>query len=69
MYIATFTKIWATIRHDMWKQIKEAKKRLRVEKLEDKDFAVIYQEVHNQFESVRTDIYELLMNTEVENKE
>ena len=42
MYIATFTKIWATIRHDMWKQIQEAKKRLRVEKLEDKDFAVIY---------------------------
>ena len=69
MYIATFTKIWATIRHDMWKQIQEAKKRLRVEKLEDKDFAVIYQEVHNQFESVRTDIYELLMNTEVANKE
>ena len=42
MYIATFTKIWATIRHDMWKQIQEAKKKFRVEKLEDKDFAVIY---------------------------
>ena len=38
-YLLMYKKIWAAIRHDMWKEIEDKKKADRVEKLERKDIA------------------------------
>lgn len=59
LYIITFRKIWATIRHDIWCEINNRKK--NTGKLDDKEFAEIYNEIHSRFESIRGDIYELMM--------
>ena len=69
MYINTFNKIWATIRHDMWKEIQAFKKKERIEKLTEEQFSKIYNDVHQRFEDVRCDIYSLMMDEEIDNKE
>ena len=67
MYISTFRKIWATIRHDIYEEIKKRKKELRKEVLPDEDFAEIYKTVHDRFEKIRGDIYCLMMDqTDIE---
>lgn len=37
-YIAVYEKIWASIRHDMWKEIQRYKKIDRVQKVSDERF-------------------------------
>lgn len=62
MYIQTFRKIWATIRHDIYLDIKKKKKEIRSESLTDEQFKEIYDEVHSRFEQIRTDIYCMMMD-------
>lgn len=62
MYIQIYRKIWATIRHDMWKSINAEKKKLKVNKLEEKEFFGVYEKEHENFEKVRLEIYELMMD-------
>ena len=69
LYIATFQKIWATVRHDMYTEIQKAKKENRVEVLEEPDFVKIYNEIHQRFEEIRGDIYELMLDTRLDDKE
>ena len=58
MYISTFRKIWATIRHDIWKEIKAKGN----SQLTEKVFTEIYNDVHGRFEKIRTDIYCMMMD-------
>ena len=61
-YLLMYKKIWATIRHDMWKEIEEKKKEQRVEKLSKDDVAKIHFDVHENFELVRQEIYSKVMD-------
>lgn len=63
-YLLMYKKIWAAIRHDMWKEIEDKKKADRVEKLERKDIAKIHHDVHERFETIRTEIYAKVMEDE-----
>jgi hypothetical protein len=60
LYIKTFRKIWAAIRHDIYVEIKA----LNGKALNEEIFAKIYNEVHERFERIRTDIYCLMMDLE-----
>ena len=62
MYISTFRKIWAAIRHDIYEEIKQKKKELRTETLSDEDFATIYKQIHDRFEKIRADVYCKMMD-------
>ena len=63
LYIATFRKIWATIRHDIWKDLKEKQKGARSEQPPEEDeFNEVAQKVYDRFESIRTDIYTKMMD-------
>lgn len=62
MYVATFRKIWATIRHDIFDSCSKKKKELGVAILEVKDFNEICNAVHAQFEAIRADIYCLMLD-------
>lgn len=69
MYIKIYRKIWATIRHDLWVSIQEEKKKENTEHLSPEKFSKLYSEVHNTFETVRMEIYSMMMNETVERHE
>ena len=69
MYIRIFKKIWATIRHDLWKELEAFKKTNRVTTVKSEDFDREYERVIANFETVRADVYELMMDCELERKE
>ena len=52
-----YKKIWATIRHDIWKEIEDTKKRERRDKLKTEELMLINDQVHDKFESIRAEIY------------
>lgn len=56
-YLLMYKKIWAVIRHDLFKEIQEKKRELRTEKLEAKEFDELYEEVHKRFEKIRVEVY------------
>lgn len=56
-YLLMYKKIWAVIRHNLYKAIVNRKKELRVTELEASEFDKLYNEVHKKFESVRTEVY------------
>ena len=60
-YLLMYKKIWAVIRHDLFKEIQERKRELRTEKLEAKEFDQLYEEVHKRFEEIRVEVYSLIM--------
>ena len=60
-YLLMYRKIWATIRHDMWKEIEDLKKKERRE-LKKAEMAKIHFEVHEKFEEVRQEIYAKVMD-------
>ena len=65
LYIAIYRKIWATIRHDMHERIMAKRQELNImsetEPLPQSEFVKIQNEVHDNFESVRNDIWRLMM--------
>ena len=63
-YLSMYKKIWATIRHDMWKEIEDKKKAERVESLSKQQIAKIHHDVHENFEAIRTEIYAKVMEDE-----
>ena len=69
MYIKIYRKIWATIRHDLWVSIQEEKKKENTEHLSPEKFSKLYSEVHSTFETVRMEIYSMMMNETVERHE
>ena len=52
----------------MWKEIQRAKKKDRVDVVPAGTFERIYNEVHDNFESIRTDVYERVMDCTLSNK-
>ena len=65
-YLLMYKKIWAIIRHDIWKAVQAKKTELRVNDLPTVEFDKIYEEAHKKFENVRVDVYHLIMGEEVE---
>lgn len=68
MYIAIYRKIWAAIRHNLWKALEERKEELRCgpnENLPQNEFIKIQNEQHENFEQVRNDVWELMMDERV----
>ena len=63
-YLLMYKKIWATIRHDLWKEIRDRKAELRVTELDEKEFDKLYNSVHKRFESIRVDIYRKIMDVD-----
>lgn len=49
-YIVVYRKIWATIRHDIWKECQRFKKEDRVANISEERFNKIFEEVHKNFE-------------------
>ena len=60
-YLLMYKKIWAVIRHDLWKEIESKKKELRQGNLDPKEFDRLYEEVHKKFEDIRVEVYEKIM--------
>ena len=62
-YLIMYKKIWAVIRHDLWKEIERKKRELRVSDLDAKSgvFDTLYEEVHKKFEDIRVEVYEKIM--------
>ena len=68
-YIQMYRKIWATVRHDFYKDIIAAKKALpedkQNEKMSQDTFADIYEKNLDNFEALRSEIYQLVMNVKL----
>ena len=60
-YLLMYKKIWAIIRHDLYKDIVARKKELRVSDLPPEEFNKLYEATHRRFEHVRQDVYCLIM--------
>ena len=67
-YMQVYEKIWSSLRHDIWKECKEFKKKDRVSVVTKERFSEIYKRCHDRFESVRTDVYEKIMDTQLDDK-
>ena len=61
-YLLMYSKIWASIRHDIWKQIEEKKRESNVVNLVFNEREKIYQDAHKRFEEIRREIYASTMN-------
>ncbi len=61
-YLQIYKKIWATIRHDLWKDIQARKKELRVQELPEEEFNKLYNACHDNFETIRTETYAKIMD-------
>ena len=59
-----YKKIWAVIRHDLWKEIEAKKREIRCEKLDEKEFNHLYNEIHKRFEDIRVEVYAMIMGDE-----
>lgn len=70
MYIRIYRKIWATVRHELHESIKVKKRELNSgsDVLPQQDFAECYNAAHEKFETIRLEIYELLMDMKVDNE-
>ena len=67
-YMQVYEKIWASLRHDVWKECKRYCKIDRVSKVSSARFKQIYEDVHKTFETVRADVYEKVMDTVLDEK-
>ena len=63
-----YEKIWASLRHDVWKECQRYKKIDRVKIVSSQRFKQIYEDCHSRFENVRADVYEKIMDTVLEEK-
>ena len=61
-YLLMYSKIWASIRHDIWKQIEEKKRESNVVNLAFNELEKIYHDAHKRFEEIRREIYANTMN-------
>ena len=52
-YLIMFKKIWAVVRHDLYKEVQKRKKEMRVLELDEKEFDKLYNAVHGRFETIR----------------
>lgn len=62
MYIQIYRKIWASIRHDLYKAIMAKQKEMRTTNLPEKVFLELYDKESANFEKVRLQVYELMMD-------
>ena len=57
MYLSIYEKIWATIRHELYKMINEEKGKLNLPtdhgELPEKVWAECYNKIHDNFEEYR----------------
>lgn len=56
-YLQIYKKIWATIRHDIWKEIEDKKRELRVPNLNKQQVQEINNNIHDKFDEIRSEIY------------
>ena len=61
-YLIMYKKIWAIIRHDLWKDIMAKKKELRCKTLPEAEFDQLYEEKHRLFENIRVEVYAMIMD-------
>ena len=64
-YLLMYKKIWAVIRHDLYKEVQKRKKELRVSELDEKEFDKLYNAVHERFETIRAEVWQIIMNEEI----
>ena len=57
-YLLMYKKIWAVIRHDLYREIQRKKKEKMVDMLEEKDFNELYEQQHKNFEKIRLEVYQ-----------
>ena len=60
-----YKKIWATIRHDIWKELEDQKKSLRKDKLSKEEIYATSDGIHDKFESIRQEIYIKIIDDDV----
>lgn len=65
-YLMMYKKIWSVVRHDLYKEIQKRKKELRVNEIDEKEFDKLYTAVHGRFETVRAEVWQMIMNEEIE---
>ena len=57
-YLLMYKKIWAIIRHDLYRDIQRKKKEKMVDELSEKDFNELYELQHKNFEKIRLEVYQ-----------
>ena len=57
-YLLMYKKIWAVIRHDLYRDIQRKKKEKMVDELSEKDFNELYELQHKNFEKIRLEVYQ-----------
>ena len=62
MYLRMYTKIWAIVRHDLWKDVQAKKKELRVNSLTEQEFEELYEAIYTRFETIRCEVYAKFMD-------
>ena len=60
-YLIMYKKIWAIIRHDLYREIQRELKKSRVEQLSEEVFNKLYEEQHKNFEKIRLEVYQMIM--------
>lgn len=60
-YLIMYKKIWAVLRHDLYKEIMAKKKANREDMLNEKDFDKLYEDMHKKFEDIRVEVYSFIM--------
>ena len=69
MYVRIYRKIYAALRHDLYIRIKEEQKQTKKANVGEQRFAELYNEVHDKFNDVRLDIFDLMLGGNFEKKD
>ena len=64
-----YRKIWASLRHDLYLEIQSVKNETHKLEISQEQFDELWEEVFMRFDSVRTDVYNMMMDDRLNEKE
>jgi hypothetical protein len=64
-----YRKIWASLRHDLYLEIQSVKNETHKLEISQEKFDELWEEVFMRFDSVRTDVYNMMMDDRLNEKE
>ena len=67
--IMVYRKIWASLRHDLYLEIQSVKNETHKLEISQEQFDELWEEVFMRFDSVRTDVYNMMMDDRLNEKE
>ena len=64
-----YRKIWASLRHDLYLEIQSVKNETHKLEISQEHCDELWEEVFMRFDSVRTDVYNMMMDDRLNEKE